>query len=144
MLPKRVRRRCPAIIFAANRTARVPGRITFLTVSIKTMKGIKGPGVPEGTRWANMCWVWCTQPKIINDSQRGRARVKVMARCLVLVNTYGRSPRELLKTINLNKLTKIIVPPGLLGPKSVLNSLCNVVVIMAQSKDHRDGMNQNK
>ena len=55
VLPRRVSRRCPAIIFAASRTAKVPGRITFLMVSIKTIRGIKGPGVPAGTRWANMC-----------------------------------------------------------------------------------------
>lgn len=55
VFPSRVRRRWPAIIFAASRTARVPGRITFLIVSIKTIRGISGPGVPAGTKCANMC-----------------------------------------------------------------------------------------
>jgi len=62
VLPKSVRSRWPAIIFAASRTAKVPGRITFLIVSIKTINGINGPGVPCGTRWANMCWVWLIHP----------------------------------------------------------------------------------
>jgi len=57
VFPSNVNRRCPAIIFAANRTARVPGRMIFLMVSIQTMKGIRIPGVPWGTRCVNMCWV---------------------------------------------------------------------------------------
>ena len=42
-------------MFAASRTARVPGRIMFLIVSISTIRGMSGPGVPAGTRWANIC-----------------------------------------------------------------------------------------
>lgn len=56
VFPRSVINRCPAIIFAANRTAKVPGRIMFLIVSIHTIKGIRIGGVPWGTRWANM-WV---------------------------------------------------------------------------------------
>lgn len=52
--PKSTRRRWPAIILAAKRTANVPGRITLLTVSIRTMKGIRIPGVPKGTKWASI------------------------------------------------------------------------------------------
>ena len=48
VLPKRVSNRWPAIILAARRTAKVPGRITFLIVSISTMNGIRAPGVPCG------------------------------------------------------------------------------------------------
>lgn len=48
--PNNVSKRCPAIIFAANRIARVMGRITDLTVSIKTITGINTLGVPDGTR----------------------------------------------------------------------------------------------
>lgn len=61
-LPRRTKSKCPAIILAANRTASVPGRITFLIVSIKTIKGIKAGGVPKGTRWANICLVWLNHP----------------------------------------------------------------------------------
>lgn len=62
VLPKRVINKWPAIILAASRTANVPGRIIFLIVSIQTIKGIKTEGVPWGTKWANMCCVWFTQP----------------------------------------------------------------------------------
>jgi hypothetical protein len=34
----------------------------FLIVSIITMKGIRAPGVPLGTRWANMCKVLLIHP----------------------------------------------------------------------------------
>ena len=64
-------------MFAANRTARVPGRITLLIVSIKTIRGIRGPGVPAGTRWANMCCVWLIHPNSISDNHRGRLRASV-------------------------------------------------------------------
>lgn len=87
MFPNRVNKRCPAIILADSRTASVPGRIRFLTVSISTINGIRGPGVPRGTRCANMCLVLLTHPKTINVSHRGRARVRVSAKCLVPVNT---------------------------------------------------------
>lgn len=85
VLPRRVSKRWPAIILAANRIANVPGRIIFLTVSIRTIRGVRGPGVPAGTRWANMCLVWLIQPKTIEVNQRGRAKDKVIAKCLVLV-----------------------------------------------------------
>ena len=41
-------------MLAANRTAKVKGRIKFLMSSIKTIRGISGHGVPSGTRWAKL------------------------------------------------------------------------------------------
>ena len=43
-------KRCPATILAANRTDRVIGRISLLTISIITIKGINATGVPRGTK----------------------------------------------------------------------------------------------
>lgn len=62
VFPRRVNNKWPAIIFAESRTARVPGRIIFLIVSINTIKGIKTEGVPWGTKWANMCLELLIQP----------------------------------------------------------------------------------
>jgi threonine/homoserine efflux transporter RhtA len=73
------------IMFAVRRTARVPGRIRFLTVSIKTMKGISGVGVPWGTGCSNMWFMFLIHPNNINVTHRGRARVSVNTKCLVLV-----------------------------------------------------------
>lgn len=49
--PRRDKSKWPAIMFAVSRIARVKGRIINLIDSIKTMKGIKGNGVPWGVRW---------------------------------------------------------------------------------------------
>jgi len=46
VFPRRVRSKCPAIMLAVSRIARVPGRIIFLIVSIHTIKGISTGGVP--------------------------------------------------------------------------------------------------
>lgn len=46
MFPINVRSKWPAIIFAVNRTAKVPGRIVFLIVSIQTINGMRIEGVP--------------------------------------------------------------------------------------------------
>jgi len=52
--PRRVIKRCPAIIFAARRIARVTGRIRFLVVSIRTMNGIRAGGVLWGIKCASI------------------------------------------------------------------------------------------
>lgn len=52
--PNKVINKCPATIFAINRTESVIGRITLLIDSINTIKGIKAEGVLWGTRWANI------------------------------------------------------------------------------------------
>ena len=54
LLPNSVNNRCPAIIFAVKRTAKVPGRIRFLIVSMMTINVISMVGVPCGTRCSNM------------------------------------------------------------------------------------------
>ena len=99
LLPKRVRRRCPATILAARRTVKAKGRTNKLTVSIRTISGIKALGVPSGTRCAKL-WFNCF--RILNTilpSQRGRARAAVNLRWLEGVNTYGNSPIKFINTI---------------------------------------------
>ena len=72
-------------MLAANRIDSVIGRITFLTVSIITIIGIKNAGVPKGTRWANRLLYWKTIENNIVPNQIGNARTSVIDRCLVLV-----------------------------------------------------------
>lgn len=67
-------RRCPAIILAERRIAKVPGRIKFLIVSITTMKGMRRPGVPWGIRWAKIFAVLFSQPNSIRAPHMGRAK----------------------------------------------------------------------
>lgn len=70
----------PAIMFAVSRTHRVTGRIKLLTSSIRTMKFIKGTGVPWGSKCDNMCLVFFIHPNIImviqDISERGRVTVR--------------------------------------------------------------------
>lgn len=84
-MPRRVRRRWPAIILAESRIAKVPGRIIFLIVSIQTIKGIRIGGVPWGTKWVNIWFILINQPYNINLNHKGRARERVKTMCLVLV-----------------------------------------------------------
>ena len=83
--PNKVNKRWPATIFAANRIDKVIGRITFLTVSIITIIGIKNDGVPKGTKWANKLLYWKIIENIIVPNQIGKANTKVIDKCLVLV-----------------------------------------------------------
>lgn len=50
VFPSKVIIKCPAIMLADRRIARVPGRIMFLIVSMHTMNGMSSEGVPDGTR----------------------------------------------------------------------------------------------
>lgn len=72
-------------MFAVSRTARVPGRIRLLIVSMTTIKGISIEGVPCGTRCSNMWLVFLIHPNSMNLSHRGNASVNVSVKCLVLV-----------------------------------------------------------
>lgn len=57
----------------------------FLIISISTIKGIRGIGVPSGTRWAKAFRVSLIQVYIIKESHRGTANLRVTAKCLVAV-----------------------------------------------------------
>jgi|SRR6266571_4011224 len=79
-LPRRVISKCPAIKLAVRRTHRVIGRMIFLVNSIATIKFINMGGVPCGNRWANMCFVFLTQPNIITVVQKINDIGKVIVR----------------------------------------------------------------
>ena len=78
-------KRCPAIMFAVSRTAKVPGRIMFLIVSIITINGIRILGVPWGIIWENICCELLIHPYNINLNHRGREIDSDRVKCLVLV-----------------------------------------------------------
>lgn len=87
LLPKSLIKICPAIILALNRTAKDPGRIIFLIVSIITINGISIYGVPIGTKWENIWLVLLIHPYIINAIHIDRANDKENTRCEDAVNT---------------------------------------------------------
>jgi hypothetical protein len=90
-------------MLAANRTERVIGRIIFLIISIITIKGIRGAGVPKGTKCAKKFNVLLVMEKIINPNQKGSASERVMAKCLVDVKEYASSPKVFVCAIKKNK-----------------------------------------
>lgn len=85
VLLNKVINKCPAIILAVNRTAKVPGRIILLIVSINTIKGIRIFGVPCGIIWVNICWVLLIHPYNINLNHKGNEIDKDNVKWLVLV-----------------------------------------------------------
>ena len=110
--PNNVNNKWPATILAANRIERVIGRIIFLTVSIITIIGIKNDGVPKGTKWASKLLYWNMIENNIVPNQIGRAKTKVIDKCLVLVKIYGISPKKLENKIKKNSLIKMKIVPG--------------------------------
>lgn len=122
-LPSNVINKCPAIMFADNRIAKVPGRIMFLIDSIHTIKGISNGGVPCGTKCANINDVLLIHPNNIKVNHRGKAILKEILKCLVLVKIYGNNPRKLLIIINKNILINIKVLPFDFLVR-IFNSLC--------------------
>lgn len=115
-------------MLAARRTERVMGRIMFLTISIKTMKGIKVEGVPKGTRWAKKWSRLLDRLKMINLIHKGKARERVTARCLVAVKEKDNNPMVLLKIIKI-KIEKNKIILIFLDFNSVENSLIIAEVI---------------
>jgi len=82
-------------IFAVKCTASVPGRIRLLIVSVITINGINMVGVSWGTRCSHIWLVFLIHLNNINLTHKGRARVSVRVKCLVLVKIYGNSPKKL-------------------------------------------------
>jgi hypothetical protein len=59
----------------------------------------------------------------MNDIQRGSLRVRVRVICLEAVNTYGKSPIKLFRTIKKKiAMKRVVVPLNEDGPRRVLNS----------------------
>ena len=80
----------------------------------------------------------------MKHNHRGKLRASVRAKWLLEVKTYGIRPKKLLNTIREKIEINTIVPPGLSEPSRVLNSLCKVDISVFHSRDHRDGIVQNK
>lgn len=76
-------------MFAVNRTQRVIGRIKLLVISIKTINIIKAAGVPWGTRWDNIWFVFFNHPNNINDNQNVKAKGSEMVKWDVGEKIWG-------------------------------------------------------
>ena len=90
-----------------------------------------------------MWFMFLIQPNSMNVTHRGRASLSVKTTCLVLVNTYGNSPRKLFIKIMVNKEMKISEFPLLFFvPVIVFISLCSLSVSSFSAIVFRDGINQ--
>ena len=123
--------RCPATMLAAKRTERVIGRIKFLTSSIKTISGIKGAGVPDGTRWDK------NLPKAVKKNltsiiiQTTTAKQTVKEILLVGVYVYGVKPIKFITQICKNIIKHTWIKKGAtLLFIGVLNSLNNIFITL--------------
>lgn len=101
--PNNVIKRCPAIILAVSRTQRVIGRIKLLVNSINTIKLIRAIGVPCGTKWESMWFVFFNQPIKLIDNQAIKARGRVITTCEVKEKTWGKRAITFIKRIDKNK-----------------------------------------
>ena len=72
-----------------------------------TINGINMVGVPWGTKCSNIWLVFLIHPNSINLIHKGRAKVNVSVRCLVLVKMYGNCPRKLFIKIIRNSDVKM-------------------------------------
>jgi len=144
LFPNRVNNRCPAIMFAVKRTASVPGRIRFLIVSIITINDINMVGVPWGTRCSNMWLVFLIHPNSMNLTHRGKARVSVRIRCLVLVKMYGNSPKKLFIRIMRNRDVRMNEFPLFSFPflRIVFISWCSLFISKLTIMLFREGISQ--
>ena len=119
---KREIKRCPATILAANRMARVMGRIKDLMVSMTTIKGINNTGVPLGIKWTSELEVLCNQENMKVANHKGSAKAKVLDMWEKLVKVKGNSPHIFKVKIARAVVTTLIKASGVLA-RIFLNSL---------------------
>lgn len=104
-------RRCPAIKLAVNRTHKVMGRIIFLTSSIITINIIRAAGVPCGTRWDSMWFVFFNQPNSIKDNQKISDNGNVTVRWEVGEKICGYKAKKFITKIMENTIIIIVSLP---------------------------------
>ena len=118
--------KCPAIIFAAKRIAKVNGRITALMSSIKTITGTKRTGVPRGTRCAKNEDLFFKKKVVMYPTHILNLMQLVKTICLVPVKTKGKSPKKLfIKTKTKSPMMNKFREVGMSSPRVTLISLFN-------------------
>jgi len=99
--PKRLINRCPAIMLAVKRMDNVTGRIILLTNSIKTMKFIRGTGVPLGMVWITMDFGKLVHPKVMIDAHKIMAVEKEIEMWAVGVKINGHMANKFIRRITM-------------------------------------------
>lgn len=104
---KRVINKCPAIKFAVNRIAKDKGRIIILIDSIIAIKGARKIGVFKGIKWVIKFLKFLIIDIKIKKIQNGKANDNEKIMWLEVEKIYGKSPKKLLKKININNVINI-------------------------------------
>lgn len=78
--------RCPAVRLAVRRTPRASGRMSRLVVSIRMSAGIRGVGVPSGSRCPREIDGWFRRPTSRVASHSGNASARFIDSWVVGVN----------------------------------------------------------
>lgn len=89
------------MMLAVRRTARAIGWMNRLMVSMMTSIGIRGVGVPCGSRWARAFLVLERKPVVTAPAHRGMAMARFIDSWVVGVNEWGKSPRRLVVAIKI-------------------------------------------
>lgn len=95
-------------MLAANRTARVIGRISSLVVSMITIRGIRVVGVPWGVRWDIRSFVYLIIEKVNIPIHSDKENDKVNLRWLVGVKICGNRPMILFDKMIKNREINMI------------------------------------
>ena len=96
----------PAEMLATKRTVRVRGRIKLLINSIITIIGIRGRGVPTGTKWANMCLGRANQANKYCPTHKGSMIVIANTGWAVILKIYGNKLKRFIKAIKKKVVNK--------------------------------------
>ena len=109
-----------------------------------TIIGINTVGVPCVTKCSNMWLVFLIRPNNINLTYRGRAKVNVSIRCLVLVKMYVNNPRKLFVKIIRNNDVRINEFPLFSFPFLIIIfiSRCSLFITKLTIMLFREGNNQ--
>ena len=99
-------------------------------------------GVPWGTKCSNMWLVFLIHPNSINLIHRGRAKVNVSVRCLVLVKMYRNNPKKLFVRIIRNNDFRMNEFPLFPFLGIVFISWCSLFINELTLILFRDGINQ--
>lgn len=98
-------------MFAANRKQRVNGRNKILIISIITIIGLNIKGVPVGSNLAKKVVIDNFIEDIINANHKGIPNEKVNKTWDELPKEYGIIPIKLIKRININTGTNMVIIP---------------------------------
>lgn len=110
-------------MFAVNRTHSVIGRMTILTVSTKTMKFIRGVGVPWGVMCDRTLFVFFIKPNITEDDHMVRDSGRVNVPWEDVASVCGNMA-EMLMTIKAKIVVITIFPEPFFSSIRLDDSLC--------------------